>query len=82
MIPFEFLRTKHKKPQVIVKTGDYPAVCRNHTCDFELTDAKGVVEAFTYKKADKTISITGHNLPMKSIMSKVTFADIECKITA
>lgn len=36
-IPFEMLRTYELNPQVIVKVGDYPAVCKNLSCDYQYT---------------------------------------------
>lgn len=47
-IPFEMLRTYETKPQVIVKVGEFPAVCHNLTCDFDYTIPVGEVTAFTY----------------------------------
>lgn len=52
-IPFEFLRTYETQPQVIVKVGDYPAVCHNLTCHFNYTVPEGEVTAFTYSAGTK-----------------------------
>jgi hypothetical protein len=53
VIPFEMLRTHETKPQVIVQVGDYPAVCKNLTCDFQYVAPVGEVTRFTYTAETK-----------------------------
>ena len=48
VVPFEMLRTYETKPQVIVNVGEYPAVCKNLSCDFHYIVPEGEVTSFTY----------------------------------
>jgi len=34
VVPFEMLRSYETQPQVIVNVGEYPAICKNLTCDY------------------------------------------------
>jgi hypothetical protein len=53
VVPFEMLRTFETQPQVIVNVGDYPAVCKNLTCNYHYVVPEGEVTAFTFNAANK-----------------------------
>ena len=46
VVPWEWLRTLHGKPQVIVLVDGLPAVCPNFNCDFMYTEPQGEVLGF------------------------------------
>jgi len=82
-IPFEMLRTYETQPQVIVNVGDYPAVCKNLTCNFHYIEPEGEVTAFTYTAGTKELQLTGTNLPANASMIRhVEFAHSYCTLTA
>jgi len=75
------LRTYETKPQVIVKVGEFPAVCHNLTCDFSYAIPEGNVTNFTYTASTKVLELTGVNLPAnKSLIRHVEFAHSFCTI--
>ena len=45
-IPFEMLRTAHKKPQILVNVDGIPAIC-NGLCDFEYEEPQGLITGFS-----------------------------------
>lgn len=81
-IPFEMLRTYETDPQVLVTVGDYPAVCKNLTCDFHYIEPEGEVTSFTYTAGTRQLDLAGTNLPANSSMIRyVEFAHSLCTIT-
>lgn len=82
-IPFEMLRTYETQPQVIVQVGDYPAVCKNLTCDFHYVAPEGEVTAFTYTASSRQLQLTGTDLPVNSSMiDYVEFAHSRCTVSS
>lgn len=82
-IPFEMLRTYETQPQVIVNVGDYPAVCKNLTCDFHYIVPEGEVTGFTFTASSKQLQLTGTNLPANASMIRhIEFAHSLCTLTA
>jgi len=82
-VPFEMLQTYETNPQVIVQVGDYPAVCKNLTCDYNYVVPQGEVTAFTYTASTKQLTLTGTNLPANaSLVRHVEFAHSYCTLTA
>jgi hypothetical protein len=78
-VPFEFLKTYHNTPQLIVSVDGRPAVCHNLTCDFSYTDPVGEVSSFTFDSATNKVVITGTSLPTSATeIRKVMFALSEC----
>jgi hypothetical protein len=83
VVPFEMLRTYETQPQVIVNVGEYPAVCKNMTCDYHYVVPEGEVTAFSYTANNKQLTLTGTALPANASMIRhVEFAHSLCELTA
>lgn len=77
-VPFEFLRTYEKKPQLIVNVGDQPAVCHNMTCDFTYLTPVGEITSATYDQASKKLVIQGTNLPTNTDVCPHKSTELQC----
>lgn len=63
VVPFEWLRTFHVKPQVLVHVDGIIAVCPNMNCDFMYTEPHGEVQEFEFYETDRVLLLKGIDLP-------------------
>lgn len=76
------LRTYETKPQISVQVGEYPAVCKNFTCDYSYIEAVGEITKFEYRQSIKQLTITGTSLPKDAKeIQHVEFAQSHCTVS-
>ena len=67
---------------MVVQVGDYPAVCKNLSCQYNYTQPVGEVTNYTYTAATRELWLNGTNLPVNvSQIRYVKFAHSLCKLT-
>lgn len=66
-IPFEFLYTVEKNPQVIVTIDGIEAVCDSLNCGYNYVPPTSLITGFTYNGATLTISGTGFSSTIQSV---------------
>lgn len=79
-VPFEMLKTYHQKPQLIMNVNGQPAVCHKVDCDFSYLNPTEVVTEFTFDTTTKILTLTGTNLPNKTDVYQIWYAQTLCKI--
>lgn len=81
-IPFEMLRTFEQNPQVEVHVGEFPAVCKNLSCDFNYVDPIGEITSYKYSEQTYELQLTGVDLPAEiQKIDYIEFAQTRCSIS-